>query len=396
MSSSNAGVEVAERRRPVVPIVIAGFVLSLLVLGGVLVHHVESKTNHVPLSAAPKPVTARAAESALYRPSRSYIGTIEPWSFAKIGPQFVSAYVSEVRVRPGAVVKRGDVLATLDCRNANATSQAVAMQTRALEAQQVALAHEAERMQNLQRGGFISPNELEQKLAQSSARKAQLMATEASGLRAALEVNDCVLRAPFDAEVSARSADPGTFVRPGSSIVSLVDRRVLRICADVPEVDYQVVAPGAQIQIHVVATGRDLTAPIARRAPAADSGTRTVHFEIDVPDEARAIPVGTTAELRIDVGAPEPATEIPLAAAAVRGDKASLFVVDHDVARARTLHVMGEIGGKLYLARDLVPGTPVVLDGRALLEDGDHIHVALEAAPPLSDNGAPKSSAHGS
>ena len=34
--------------------------------------------------------------------------------------------------------------------------------------------------------------------------------------RATLEVNDCVLRAPFDGEIAARSVDPGAFVRPGT------------------------------------------------------------------------------------------------------------------------------------------------------------------------------------
>jgi len=37
-------------------------------------------------------------------------------------------------------------------------------------------------------------------------------------------VSDCVLRAPFDGEIATRLVDPGAFVRPGTSIVSVIDR----------------------------------------------------------------------------------------------------------------------------------------------------------------------------
>ena len=68
-----------------------------------------------------------AARAGSYQPSRVYVGTLEAWLTASIGPQLVSAYVDTVLVRPGAVVKRGEVLATLDCRDASAASQGVAM-----------------------------------------------------------------------------------------------------------------------------------------------------------------------------------------------------------------------------------------------------------------------------
>src|SRR5262249_42931722 len=160
--------------------------------------------------------------------------------------------------------------------------------------------------------------EAENKTAESVAKQAELLAANAKLLRASLEVDDCIMRAPFDGEVSDRSSDPGAFARPGTSIVTIVDRKTVRIAADVPETDFAVVAPARDVKIRTIATGKEMTAKIARRSPAADPHTRTVHFEIDLSDPSRDIPVGTTAELTIDVGEPIPATEIPLAAASVR------------------------------------------------------------------------------
>jgi membrane fusion protein, multidrug efflux system len=375
-------------RRPIIPIIIGIGVVALLVAGALMVLHADAQTSTTTLAAAAKPVTIVEAKQTTYRASRTYVGTIDPWVEAKIGPQLVSAYVDTVLVRPGAVVKKGEVIATLDCRNASATSRAVAMQARAIEAQQQAISHEAARVQGLLDGGFVSPNEAEQKTAQSASQQSQLLAQQAKLLGSALEVNDCILRSPFDGEVSLRTVDPGAFVRPGISLVSIVDRRTVRITGDAPEVDFDVVPPDTKVSVHVPATGKDLLATVSRRAPAADPGTRTVHFELDVPDPDRTIPVGTTAELRIEVGQPEPATGIPLYAATVRGTKATLFVVDGDVARKRVVAVKGELSGMLYCDPELKAGTQVVSEGRALLNDNDKVSATLERAAPSAPTAA--------
>jgi RND family efflux transporter MFP subunit len=387
----NAG-KIAMKRSPLVPISIAGGVLVLLSLGILLLRHAEAGTNKVALNSAPKPVTVIAMSETTFRSSRTYVGTLEPWIRAAIGPQLVSAYVDTVLVRPGATVKKGEVLATLDCRNASATSQAVAMQARALDARQKAFAHESARVQGLLDGGFVSANEAEQKAAQSAEQQAQLLATQAKLLGTALEVNDCILRSPFDGEIATRSVDPGAFVRPGAAIVSVVDRSIVRVSGDAPEVDFAVVALGTDVKIHVLSTGQDVVGKVSRRAPAADEATRTVHFEIDVPNADRGIPVGTTGELSIDVGQPIPAVEVPLLAAAVRGTKASVFVIENGVAHTRVLPMLGEKGGKVYLDASLKGGSLVVTEGRALLNEGDKVSAELDKAASSESAAAPAGS----
>ncbi len=361
----------------IVPVVIGAGALTVLALGGAMMWRADAKTNKVALAASAKPVTVIAAERGTFRPSRTYVGTLEPWVQASVGPQLVSAYVDTVLVRPGASVRRGEVVATLDCRTASATQQAVASQARAIDARQRAMANEATRTQALLDGGFVSPNEAEQKLAQSASELAQLEATKAKLAGTALEVSDCVLRAPFDGEISRRAIDPGAFVHPGVSIVTVVDRSMVRMTADAPEIDFDVVAPGTVVTVHILATNREIAAVIARRGPAADPTTRTVHFEIDVADPKREIPVGTTGEVRIDVGESAPATAIPLYAATVRGPKATVFVIDGDTAHSKTIAVLGEIGGRLYLDPSLAAGTQVVTEGRALLSEGDRVTAKL-------------------
>jgi membrane fusion protein (multidrug efflux system) len=357
----------------VLPIAIVGGVLGVLAVGWALVHRAESEVNTVALASTPKPVTTIVARAAMYRETRTYVGTLRPWVEANVGPQFISAYVDTVLVRPGASVKRNEVLATLDCRNASTSSLSVAAEARAIDARQKAIAHESTRLNSLLDGGFVSPNEAEQKEAQSASEGAQLASERAKLAGTSLAVSDCVLRAPFEGEISIRSIDPGAFVHPGTPIVTIVDRSTVRVTFDVPETDFDSVAQKTPVSIQVLATGKAVVGTVARRSPAADPDTRTVHAEVDLDNTNHDIPVNTTAEVEIQVGQPKPTVEVPLVAASMTGSKATLFVVEGGVARERTFEIQGEEGSNLYLEKGFKAGSRVVTEGRALLRDGDRV-----------------------
>jgi len=357
-----------------------------LAAGGVLFWRSTASANRTALADEPKPVTVQRAQAAEYRASRRYIGTVEPWLEARIGSQVTSAYVDTMLVRPGAKVKRGEVVATLDCRDATAASAAIAMQARAVDAQQQAAAHESARLSNLLAGGFVSQNEAEQKNAETTSKQAQLLALKAQWTRSSIGVGDCVLRAPFDGEISERLADPGTFAHPGTPVAVIVDRSMVRVTADVPESDFDVVPHGTPVTVRDFATGAQVASTIARRAPAADPSTRTIHIELDVPNPDEVLPVRTTAELGIEVGKAIATTLVPLSSASVRGTRATLFVVDNSVAHKVVVKVVGERAGNLFLDTSLAPGTSVVVEGRSVLKDGDRV-LARALAPQSVSNG---------
>jgi len=379
------------RAREIAIVVVA--TLLAFVAGGLLLFRQQHAVNHAALAGSPRPVTVVEARSAPYRATRSYVGAVDSWVEAEVGPQYVSAYVTTVLVRPGASVKRGQVLATLDCANPGAISRAVAMQADAIDTRQRFMAVEAARVATLLDGGFVAINEVEQKNAQSEATRAELLSTQARLRAEALNVRDCVLRAPFDGEIATRNVDPGAFVRPGAAIVSVVDRSTVRVVVDAPEKDFDVVAPPTPVRVRMLATGVEVAAPIARRAPKADPRTRTIHFEVDVPDPTRRYPVGTTAIVDVDVGETKQATEVPAYAATQRESEATVFVVVSGFAHERQVGVLGERDGLLFVdPAQLPPKTLVVLEGREQLSDGDAVEARVEGfprpAPPSGDGGA--------
>ena len=372
-------------------IAIGAGAIVLLVAGALLVHHTESKVNRVSLVAAPRPVTVVQAQATTYRESRSYVGAVESWVEASVGPQYISAYVKTVLVRPGDAVVRGQILATLDCSNPSAASRAVEMQAQAADEHQRATADEAARQTSMLHGGFIAPNDVEQKVAQSSAERSQFLESKARLISASLSVHDCALRAPFDGEVATRAIDPGAFVHPGTTIISIVDRNVVRIAVDAPEKDFEAAHQGTQVHVKMLSTGASVEAVVSRRSPKADPRTRTIHVEIDVLDPRRQFPTGTTALVQMDVGSPVPATVIPLYAATQQEGRAQFFAVEHGVAHLHVGPVLGERGGGLYFDPKVVPAsTQIVTEGRALLSDGDAVQPRVEPAQTSTgeDSGA--------
>jgi RND family efflux transporter MFP subunit len=366
-----------------VPFVIAGVVLLVLASGGLLLFRAQADVNKIALADEPKGVTVVPAKAATFRDRRRYVGTLEPFLAAKIGPQLASGYLGSVLVRPGAIVKRGDVVATIDCRNASAGNEAIAAQARALQERERAASSEVARMNQMLDGGYISPNEVEQKQAAAASSAAQIQALLAQASGKSLEVSDCILRAPFDGEVSARFYDPGWFVKPGGPVVEIVDRSVVRLTADVPEIDFDAVAPKTAVKFHLLATNQSLDGVIVRRAPAADPSTRTIHFEVELDNAKREIPVGTTAEIFVEVGKPAAASEIPLLAGSIRGDKASLFVIKNNVAEKKSVKVLGELGASIFVDPNELPaGAQVVTQGKSLLRNNDRVTAKVEAPKP--------------
>ena len=159
-----------------IPLNIGVVVVLIGITTSALFFRSRSAVNKVALSERPKGVTTVLALAARYRPTRRYVGTVAPWLEARVGPQFTAAYLDTVLVRPGDSVQKGQVLATLDCKSASAQSKAMQMQARALSTTQEALSKEATRLSGLLEGGYVSPNEVERRTAESASKQSELLA----------------------------------------------------------------------------------------------------------------------------------------------------------------------------------------------------------------------------
>jgi membrane fusion protein, multidrug efflux system len=360
-------------KNKLLPWYIAAGTAVVILVGIVLGVRAAGRQNHTALAQTRKVVGIIPVKEALYRAEHRYVGALLAWNESKLGPQFVSGYVTEVRCRPGAVVRKGEPLAIIEPEMAKNKSIASQKQAEALKAQLWALARESERIQGLEKKGIISVNDAEHKLAAVQSEQARLEAAQAQMASSNLEVQDTIQRAPFDGEIANRYLDPGAFVHPGDFILEVVDRSRVRCSTDAPEEDHPFLTVGRPVHLRLLANSQELDARISRVSPAADPSTRTLHFEVDLDNKDHSMPVGTTAEMLIQEAGGRKVIQIPSSAAKVEGSRATLFVVEGDRAHKKVLPFLGEREGQLFLSPDLPAGSQVVLDGRNQLEDGDQV-----------------------
>jgi RND family efflux transporter MFP subunit len=368
------------KRKGSIPLVITLVTASIILIGVALATRASQRQNHTTLAQTPKFVGTTEARTTLYQAEHRYVGSVLAWNEAKLGPQFLSGYVTEVRVRAGDRVHRGQPLAIIEPELAKDRNLASRKQAEAINARLGFLARESERIQGLEKKGIVSENESENKLAEVQSEKAKLEAAQAQMASSDVEYQDTIQRAPFDGEIGERFLDPGAFVRPGNYIVSVVDRTRVICATDAPEQDHPFLQVGRAVHLRLLATGTELDGKIARVSPSADPSTRTLHFEVDLDNKDLAIPVGTSVEMMIKESAGQNVIHLPSAAAKVEGTRATLFVLEGDRARKKVLKFLGEREGELYLSPDLPPGAQVVVDGREQLEDGDQ--VTLKSVTP--------------
>ncbi len=184
----------------------------------------------------------------------------------------------------GDRLDRGEIIVRLDERDRSARlAQAVAtVKQRELEF--------AARKQ-LMGQSYVSEAQLQEAAAMLETAKVELA-------RAELDIDNMIIRAPFDGALQERLVEIGDYVKAGDPIATFVDDRTLIVSANISEFDAHNVTKG-EIASAKLATGEIVKGIIRYVAPVADEATRTFVVELEVDNADGAYRGGMTAELLI-------------------------------------------------------------------------------------------------
>lgn len=175
----------------------------------------------------------------------------------------VSGVVSEVHVRPGQAVSKGDNLISLDGRG---FSSQVSRREAAYRHAQAALAEarrEDDRAVELYDRTVLSDFERNQALLALQAARAEAVAAHADLIDARLDLEHSVILAPFDGVVLAVNVAPGqTIVSEWQSqpLVTVADNSVYRLSAQIDATQAERLQPGQGLRATV--RGEELEALI--------------------------------------------------------------------------------------------------------------------------------------
>lgn len=247
----------------------------------------EATSGGAPVAGADEPVGVRVGQSIARPRSRDLVlrGRTEASRWVDVKAE-TRGRVAEVVARKGARVGRGDTIVRLameDRAEKLAEAEARVRQRRI----------EFDAARSLRRKGFRA----ETKLAEAAA---ELDAAIAHAARISIDVDRTEIGAPFAGVIETRDVELGDFVEPGDVIARVVDEDPYLVVGQVSELDVGLLEEG-DAGVARLADGETVEGKVRYIGGIAESATRTFRVELEIPNRARALRGGVTAEIRIPV-----------------------------------------------------------------------------------------------
>ena len=301
---------------------------------------------------------------------------------AKAGGTLLTLAVTE-----GSRVRAGQMLATID-----GTEMATRMAERqAMVESARAAAVQAERIhannQRLADQQFISATALDQSRSALDTAKAQERVARAQLDTVRAVSRDTRIVAPIAGIVAKRHAVAGEKVSAEQNIVTIVDLSTLELAGTVGTHEVSQLSPGAAVQVKVEGVEAPVVGKIARIAPAAEVGTRSIGVTIELPNAKEVLRAGQYALARVELADPQPRLTVPATAVGNAGGQDHVWLIENGVLarRAVTVGRRDEREGRVELLNGVAAGSQVLAARFDNLREGGK---AMVVAPGTVANAA--------
>ena len=309
----------------------------------------------------------------------------------------ITGKVTEVLVEEGMSVKEGQILARLDDTNVKASLHLARAQWEsaqsALEETRVRLKEaeqELQRQTDLARGKVATQADYDHATAAAAAFKARLEQQQADATVAERTVaiwqqqlEDTIIRAPFDGIVTSKNAQPGEMISPMSSggftrtgICTIVDMESLEIEIDVNESYINRVQPGQPVEATLDAYADwKIPCKVIAIIPTADRDKSTVKVRVGFDRlDPRILPEMAVKVAFRETAGPAPAVVrtvlVPKAAIRQQDGRDVVLVVQGGRAERRAVTVASTSANETEISAGLAAGERVVVEGPGDLTDG--------------------------
>jgi multidrug efflux system membrane fusion protein len=343
------------------------------------------------------PVTTTPAVAEDFAIRRRTIGILESPATVVVKSRLESQ-VTEQNVRDGQLVKKGDVLFTLDDRVVKAIISRDQAQLEKDQASADRTQLDLDRYQRLSETNAASRQQLDQATADHKIALAVVEADKAQVRADNLQLGYTKIEAPIGGRLGTVRVSPGNLVSVNdpTGLVTITQVRPIRIAFTLPERDLAalrkayITKPPAVVRVYepgasdVLATGElDFIDSLV------DSSSGTIAAKAKFANEKFELWPGMYVDVEIDLAVRPKTVMIPTVAIQSGQSGPFVFVAKPDKrAEMRKVELVGVEGDRAALASGVNAGDRVIVEGQMRLVDGTSVTETAPAAAGASTSKA--------
>lgn len=237
---------------------------------------------------------------------------------------------------------------------------------------------------------FISPMALENSRAQLDTARAALSAAQASLDTTRVGLREGTLMAPIAGIVAKRHVVPGEKVTLEQPVYTLVDLRQLELAGSVGAHEVATLAAGMSVQVRVEGVEQPVPGRIARIAPAAEPGTRSIGVTIALDNPREMLRAGQYALARVELPDARQRLTVPLPAVGSTSGQDHVWVIENGTLarRAVTLGRRDDATGRVEVVSGVGPASHVLAARFDNLREGAKANVVAGKAAAVASASA--------
>jgi multidrug efflux system membrane fusion protein len=349
-------------------------------------------------TARPSPVTTAPAVVKDFPIRRNTIGTLESPATVLVRAR-VDSQVLEQHVRDGQLVKKGDLLFTLDDRELKAT---LARDQATLARDEATLARteaDLRRTQELIARNVAPRQQLDTSIAENKAAAATVEADKAQIDTDNLRLNYTRITAPIVGRVGAIRVTPGNLVSTSDTagLVTITQLQPIRVSFTLPERDLALLRaasaqnPPAAVQVSASGEAQPLaTGMLDFVDSSVDISSGTIAAKATFANTDLTLWPGMYVDVLITLDTRPNITMVPTVAIQMGQKGPFLFVTKPDgTAEMRNLKLAGSLERETAVTSGVAPGERVVVEGQMRLSDGARVSEASSVAADGKPDQAP-------
>jgi membrane fusion protein, multidrug efflux system len=337
---------------------------------------------------APEKIVVRTVTPTAATAGRPYEipGRTEPFESATVFTR-ATGIIRERKFDIGDAVKAGDVLAVVDTPEVDQAVEAARATIDQTAARARIARSLANRSEMLLKSNTISAEEAEQRISAAVEAEAAVRVAQAELARLEEQKRFAIVRAPFDAVISARNFDRGDRVQGDSAtaegwLYRLVRLDLLRFAINAtPDLALRLTRDSTANVRFTELAGRPFSAKVSRSSQTFDVASGTTRVELLLENQDLTLPAGLTGTAAFALP-PAPNTFlVPTNTILVRGGQPSVAAVEN--GRVALVEVLPgrNLGPSVEVTSGaLSTNTQVIVNPNALLRAGDPVEIAPAAA----------------